>query len=387
MKIRLLTVACALTMVVATPRSVTFALCFCPPAVCPTIREEAQDAKIVVLGTVHNHRPIQGGDKVSELRISHVLRGQGSLGGRKVIQLPTFVRVKDRNNPPTLLVFIDVHQGKLDPYRGVPVNSCHAASYFEKAVALDSKDVGGNLKFFFEYLEHVDPDVAKDAFTEFQNADAVARKMVFKDLPADRVAGSLKDPKTPFERLALFGLMLGHCGSEQHAKVLRTLLERSDVQESSACADLIAGYAMLKPKEALQYVQGIMKDPTQPFYLRYAALRATRFIWDHCPNLMDHKDLANGIAPLLTQWDIADLAIDDLRKWKQWDMTERIVGLQSDPVYKTKVVRRSMLRFALSNKTSPAARRYLEEQRQKDPDAVKDAEEHLRLVEQDAALP
>jgi hypothetical protein len=83
---------------------------------------------------------------------------------------------------------------------------------------------------------------------------------------------------------------------------------------------------------------------------------------------------------LLDQKDIADLAVEDLRKWGQWDMADKVLSLKDTPVFGEAVVRRAVLRFALScQDKNAAAKIYVEEQRKKDAQGVSDAEELLKL--------
>ena len=56
--------------------------------------------------------------------------------------------------------------------------------------------------------------------------------------------------------------------------------------------------------------------------LRYAALRAARFFWTSRPDVVAKKDVAAGVALLLDDGNLADLAIDDLRKWGRWEVAD-----------------------------------------------------------------
>ena len=86
------------------------------------------------------------------------------------------------------------------------------------------------------------------------------------------------------------------------------------------------------------------------------------------------------MAQLLNQNDIADLAIDDLRKWGCSDMTDRVLALRNSDEYRTiPVVRRSVLRFALSFPAVAADQAFVTEQRKADPQGVADVEEMLKL--------
>ena len=76
--------------------------------------------------------------------------------------------------------------------------------------------------------------------------------------------------------------------------------------------------------------------------------------------------------------DMADFAVEDLRKWKQWDLTGKILELYGKKDFEATVIRRAILRFALQ---SPEARAvgFVRDQRQRDSDWVKDTEELLKL--------
>jgi hypothetical protein len=54
------------------------------------------------------------------------------------------------------------------------------------------------------------------------------------------------------------------------------------------------------------------------------------------------------IDPLLDQPDIADLAIEDLRKWEQWDKAVKVIGLFDKPSHDVSIIQRSIIKFALA---------------------------------------
>ena len=109
-------------------------------------------------------------------------------------------------------------------------------------------------------------------------------------------------------------------------------------------------------------------------------MRATRFLHDYRPDLVGKKELADGVAQLLNQKDIADLAVEDLRKWGCADMTDRVSGLKQTEAYTTlPIVRRAVLRFAPSFPNVPADAAYVTEQRKTNGQGVSEAEEILKL--------
>jgi hypothetical protein len=203
-----------------------------------------------------------------------------------------------------------------------------------------------------------------------------------KDLPPDKIAGWL-DPNgkqnTQAFRYGLYGSLLGHCGKAKHAVLLRSLLEDKDRPVGGGVDGLLAGYVMLEPREGWKYLQSILHDTKREFLFRYATLKTARFLWEYRSDLVSHKELVKGLLPLLEQGDAADLVIEDLRRWEQWDQADRILAVRGTKAYETPVVRRAVLRFALSCKGSKAAEAYVAEERRKDPMNVADVEELLKL--------
>jgi len=348
-----------------------------------TLTGEVAQAAMVLYGSLVNANEA---NETTDLAIDVVIKDHPARGGQKVLKLPRYVPPPPEGKYK-YLVFCDVFKEKIDPYRGLAVKGDgDMGAYLKGALAVKGEKPNRRLRFFFDYLDNPDVEISNDAYKEFANADYKDYRDMARELPPDRVARWLKDPGTPNFRIGLYASMLGHCGKDEHARLLRSLLEDPEKQVNSGVDGILAGYTMLKPREGWEYTRGILKDPQKEFLLRYAALRAVRFLWDSRPDLVDRKELAEGAALLLDQNDIVDLAVEDLRKWGCWSMTDRVLALRSKPAYETPIVRRSVLRFALSSPERAAAE-YVAEQRRKDAEAVAEAEELLKNEKESAAQP
>jgi hypothetical protein len=349
---------------------------------------EVGQAKLVLYGQLVNAKQQNNGDGTTDLAVETIIKNE--LAGKKDDLLAgTNRNVRlDRYLPPQAeggkyryLVYCDVFKGKIDPYRVLPVlKDGDVAKYLLGALKHKDEKIGKRLRFFFDYLDNPDLEISNDAYKEFGNADYKDYQDMAKSLPADRVAKWLADKNTPAFRYGLYASMLGHCGNEKHAALLRKMLDDPAKRLGSGVDGMLAGYVMLKPKEGWAYTRDILKDGKKEFMLRYAALRTVRFLWDSRPDLVSKKDLTAGMGLLLDQSDIADLAVDDLRKRDCWDMANRVLSLRDTKAYKEiPIVRRAVLRFALSCKGNAAAATYVAEQRKQDAQMVADAEELLKL--------
>src|SRR5262245_62848649 len=82
-----------------------------------TFRQEARTSKFVVAGTLTNSRLV-GDNGFTDVAIEAVVKNDPALGGRTTITLPRWTPL-DAKKPKRVLVFCDVYEGKIDPFRGV----------------------------------------------------------------------------------------------------------------------------------------------------------------------------------------------------------------------------------------------------------------------------
>lgn len=343
----------------------------------PTWRQEATEssAKLILYGTLANPR-FNGDAGLTDLHIETVLRDHPFLAKRKVVQLARYLPVDDAKNPPRFLVFCDVFNDKLDAYRGVPVKSQAAIDYLKGALALDTKDRARCLSYFFDYLEHADKEIAEDAFLEFAKASDADIGQVAGKLSAKKLRAWVKDAQVPSHRLGLYAFLLGACGTADDAELLHSLLGKLTERTTPAFDGMLGGYIQLKPKEGWELALKTLKDERASFTIRLAALRTLRFFHGWKPAEHDAA-IREGLRIVLARNDMADLAIEDLRRWQLWDLTPQVLELHARKEFQAPIVRRAIVRYALSC-PKPEAVQLVAEVRAKDPELVKDVEESIR---------
>jgi len=353
---------------------------FCNPGG-QTLTAEAVQANMVLFGRLTNAKldPNNVDAGTTDLQIEKVVKADDILAGRKMLTLKRYLPL-DKDSK--FLVFCDVYKGEIDPYKGeaVPPDS-PIADYVKGALERKDKDPIERLQYFFSYLDNKDIIVSNDAYTEFGNADYKDFRKVAEKASAAKVAAWLKDPQTPPSRLGLYGSILGHCGKADDAKLLRELLADPQHQLASGVDGILAGIIQLQPKEGWTYLLGILKDAHRDFLLRYAALRAARFFHDFRPDVIPPADVTSGVVTLLGQKDIADLAIEDLRKWSCWDEADKILSLYNLESHNVPIIRRAVVRYALCCPPAkcPKAVAFVAERKKEDPKWVEEVEELLRL--------
>jgi hypothetical protein len=352
-----------------------------------TLTQEVDLASMVIYGKLTNARPKVGDDfggGETDLILDKddgIIKSHSWLAGKKIVTIPRYVPT-DKNDNSRFLIFGDLFRGQIDPYRGMPVKGTgDMPKYLKGALAVRKAKTPERLKFFFNYLQNEDIEIANDALKEFGNAPYTEFEKMSATLPADKVAEWLTDKNTPAYRIGLYASIVAHASKkkDEHARLLRSLVQDPENRVSSGVDGILAGQVILQPKEGWQYIKGILSNnPKNDFNYRYAALRSARFFADSRPDVVAHKDVVEAVTQLLDQGDIADLAIEDLRKWKCWELTKRILELKDRESHDLPVMRRAILRFCLSSPDA-AAKKYVAAMRKADEDMVTSAEELLKL--------
>ncbi|MCI0463612.1 MAG: hypothetical protein L0Z62_42295 [Gemmataceae bacterium] len=340
----------------------------------PTLVGDFNQASLVLLGTFTNPQGVAG-NGTTDFAIAKVFKGAELVGTKKVLEkVPKHIASKSR-----FLVFFDFYKGVIDPYRGVEVApGGEVVEYLAGALAVKDRPLPDRLRYAFDYLNSPDPETAMDAFREYARSSYADYREMARGLPADKLAGWLRDPKTSPARYGLYAMLLGQCGKAEHAALLRKMLDDPPKQTAGGTEGLLAGYLMLQPKEGRDYLRGLLKDGKQDFLTRYAGVRTVRFLREQRPVVMPEKEAVSAVALVLDHHDMADFAVEDLRKWKRWEYCGRILGLFGKGDYDTSVMRRSILRYALQCPEKQAVA-FVAEQRRRDRAWVEEVEELLRL--------
>ncbi len=335
------------------------------------------NAQMVLFGTFKNAK-LGGGvldEGTSDFAIEKVLKNHEIVQGKGMITIPKYV---DRPKSKFLL-YCDVYKGRIDPYRAAEVTEeSQLLKYIEGAIALKDKSISERLRYCADFLTSPEMEVSMDAYREFAKADYKDYMNVAKKLDPERIAGWLRDSKTPSYRYGLYASLLGHCGGPKHAELLNSMVLDPEKRKNASVDGLFAGSIMIQPKESWKFLLSHLDNPKEDFNMRYACIRTIRFLWDQRPDLIDKNELAAAMVAAAKHPDVSDFAIDDLRRWKRWETSKFVLGLFNEKSHNVGVIQRAILRFGLQSPESEAAK-FVEAQRKRDLEWVRDTEEILKL--------
>jgi hypothetical protein len=343
-----------------------------------TLRMQFAQAKVVAFGQLRNARVDPKTDEgFTDLQVVAVLKDDPIRAGRTTITLHSYLPVIG-NGPANFLVFCGSANDKLDPTFGLPASPA-VVEYLTAAAKLDGKDPVALLGFFFKHLDSADPAVAADAFAEFARASDADITRAAKQLDPARIRKLIANPATPVERLGVLAFLLGVSGGPSDAPFLAGMLKESPISDRSTAAfgGLLAGYILLNPRDGWPYAAAVLGDARQSYAVRLSAIGAVRFFQSSRGNECK-PELLRCCAALLPHGDFADQAIEDLRRWGYWDLTGDVLSLYAKPSHSAPIVRRCIVRYALSC-PDEQAKRFIATVRQQDVKLVQSVEQTLDL--------
>ena len=364
----------------ALPCSIACSLCDSSLRSRNTLREELADAKVVLYGTIanpqFNKKPgAPPGSGTTEFHVSRAILDDPARAGRKTIEIAKYLPVPD---PPRYLLFCAVKNGQLDPFHGRVVKSDALLSYLAGILSVRGKDRTQQLQFYFQNLDNADTAVSDDAFLEFARLTDLEIGNIARHLPAAKLRALLQDPKTPADRLGLYAFMLGASGNDKDAAaLLRNMLDQPTERTANALDGLLTGYIHLKPREGWDLAGKFLADTKKPMNQRIAVIRTLRFYHAWKPAECK-QEIMHCMAITISDGEIADFAIDDLRQWKTWDLTKLVLAQYGKPTHDSPLARRGIIRYALCC-PEPEAKQFVAALRQRDPELIHELEESLEF--------
>ncbi|HET6326299.1 MAG TPA: hypothetical protein VFG04_16595 [Planctomycetaceae bacterium] len=239
------------------------------------------------------------------------------------------------------------------------------------------------LKYFVRFLEFPDLLVSNDAYFEFSNAPYQDICAVASFLPKEKLRTWLSQPQTPETRVGLYGLLLGLCGDRDDAMLLADKIAPSTGQFRLGLDGMISGYLLLAGSSGLDKIDDwkfkVHNGKAAAYSDTYAAMAALRFMQDYAGGKISSERLMQSIHLLLDRPELADLAIRDLARWKDWSIQDRLISVYGKDAYNRPGIKAAIIGYMLASakgKEQPAARakQFLETLRKREPKVVRAAE-------------
>jgi len=341
-----------------------------------TFREYLHDSKFVAYGMLSDPKPDPSGLKgTTKFAPSQLFKGTAPAGA---LVIPRYLPLIGRT-PADYLVFGTVDGSNVEPLYGVTATAPMLAYLQDVAKLSKEKErAAERWKFYFEHLDAADPAVAADAFLEFAkapDAEIAGAKAIYSTTKLRRL---MTDPNLPADRLGVFALMLGMCGTTEDERFLEKSLTAplSDRVQPNV-GGYLAGLTALNPTAGWTKIEAWAADAKRPYAERLSAVGTMHYFQAVKPTETKPQVL-KVIRALLAAPELADLAVEDLRRWGWWDETSAVLGLWMKPTHGGRLIRRAVVQYALVC-PNPECKAFIATVRRTDAKLVATVEELLQI--------
>jgi hypothetical protein len=215
------------------------------------------------------------------------------------------------------------------------------------------------LAWFLQYLEHTELLVSNDAYGEFAAAPYKTIRPLKDQMPREKLKEWIANEETPVTRIALYGMMLGLCGTKDDASVLEKKIMTIDSDFRLGLEGIMSGYVMLTGEDGLQkleeakirretYTDSDGEEKKLPFSETYATVNTLRFMRKYEPDCVPLERLANSMYLLLDRPELSDLIIADLARWKDWSVQDRLMTMFDAENFQIPSIKRAIVRYMLA---------------------------------------
>jgi hypothetical protein len=220
------------------------------------------------------------------------------------------------------------------------------------------------LRWFAGRLEHANPAIAADAFTEFGLAPFAVVREVADAFDPDQLRAWLADPGVDRRRRGFYALALGVATaaterpSDRSAGIaaLHAAVEEAGDDLRAGYDGILAGVLAAETEAGLAYLRGrgLFATDTRPGDAKHA-LAALRFAWECLADSIPRDSVAGATAGLLDNPAVAADAAVDLARYERWGEVDRVAALWKSLGRDDPLVRRAVAGY-LEACPLPAAR-------------------------------
>jgi hypothetical protein len=252
--------------------------------------------------------------------------------------------------------------------------------YVAAAPATD-RPAAERLRWFAARLEHPDPAIAADAFTEFGLAPFSAVRTGASALDPARLLAWVSEPGIDARRRGLYGLLLGVvAATAEDPAVARTCIDtlrravEAPADDFRAGFDgVLAGVLVAEGTNGLDFLEhrGLFGRQARALDQRHL-LAAVRFAAESLTETIPRGRLVAATAALLASPAVAADATVDLARYQAWDMVTEVSRLWDTLGADDPLVRRAVAGY-LTACPLPAAKQALDQIRSRDPQRLQQA--------------
>jgi hypothetical protein len=190
----------------------------------------------------------------------------------------------------------------------------------------------GQLRFFLPYLEDPDRHIADSTHSKLSGAPYAALQELASDLDADQLQTWIDDQSSAQNnRVALSVVLLGICGDQREADLVRKWIEQTSGGSHSAyITALLTAHVELNGEDAVRFLEkAYIQNRDRTLGELIAAVDALR-THGQAGTRISRERIKTSLRLLLRERPpLAELVIDDFARWQDWSIAPRLMQIHA----------------------------------------------------------
>jgi hypothetical protein len=223
----------------------------------------------------------------------------------------------------------------------------HEAVAYLKSLPETGRPQSDRLPFYVKWLEHPDAAIAIDAWAEFANSEYADVISVRRQLPREDLKRWIADPLAGPDRLGLYGLMLGLCGTPEDAEFLYRQMHDGSGDFRFGGDGLMGGYLLLAGESGLARLErSLVTTQTPRTESMFALVQALSFLQSYESNCIPSERLRQSMRLFLAHDALREIAVTHLARWQDWDILPALIRMHDEDCADDPMSRRAIVQFA-----------------------------------------
>jgi hypothetical protein len=178
----------------------------------------------------------------------------------------------------------------------------------------------------------------------------------------------------------LYAYLLGGCGGAGDIDFLMGILRDQGRRSAAAYDGAMIALLRLQPERTWPVVYGLLENQDTSLQLRLACFRSLKAMLLIAESPTDREKIYKAYRVAWQQGELADLSVEELRRTSKWEWTDEILVRYGTKGYEAPVVKRAILRYALTAPQTPTLQKFLDQRKQSEPMVLEEVRESLGLV-------
>jgi hypothetical protein len=194
------------------------------------------------------------------------------------------------------------------------------------------RNQAGQLRFFLPYLEHSDRQIADSTHSKLVGAPYAVLQELAADLDAEQLRTWINHQSTANnKRIPLSIVLLGICGEQQEADLVREWIEQSSKGGDPAyLAALFTAHIELGGEDAVGFIEkSYLQSRDRTLGEVLAAIDALRTHGQAGTTISRERIKASFQLLLRERPALAETIIDDFARWKDWSIASRLMDIHA----------------------------------------------------------